>query len=202
MAVEGNSISSDFYTSLGSFDNHLMTVEPLASSGAVHGSAAATSSSWGTIIGRAGIVDAYWRDGANNILVVNETLNTVASGASVETITGQIEAYISGRLALHPWRIIFWLTTPYGGGPGYATFNATIDAVDAWVVANADRLGIERVVDPRIVPTFDHDGTSAAAFAAFASHWQETAPPYVHPLDPPKLAVAALIVAAMETMQA
>lgn len=202
VVVDGNSISANFYTTVGTFDNHLMTVEPLASSGATHASVAVSGASWADMIAtHAASVDALWVAGATNVLVLNETINSVYQGASAATIQGQITTYLSGRLAAHPWRVIYWLTVPYGGGAEYATFNATMASVDEWVTANADTLGIEVVIDPRTIPTFDHDGTSAAAFEAYADEWNEVAAPYVHPLDPPKLQLAALIVAAMAAMR-
>lgn len=201
VVVDGNSISANHYTAIGSFDNHLMTVEPLASSGATHASRAVSGASWADMLAtHAAQVDALWSDGATNVLVVNETINSVFQGASAATIQGQIETYLSGRLALHPWRIIYWLTIPYGGGAAYTAFNATMVAVDQWVTANAEALGIEAVVDPRVIPTFAHDGLSAAPFEARNDEWHENAPPFVHPLDAPKLELAALIVASMETM--
>lgn len=199
--VEGNSISDNYYTSYGSFDNHLMTVEPLASSGATHASTAATSSTWQTITDRGSSVDASWHAGATNILVVNETINSVNASMSPATIKGLITDYIAARRALHPWRVICWLTLPYGGAPEYAATNTNLLNVDAWQRENAFTLGIERVVNPRVLPVFNHDGLTAAPFEAYASSWHETAAPYTHPLDAPKLELAALIVAAMVTMR-
>lgn len=202
VVVDGNSIADNYYTAIGTFDNHLMTVEPLASSGATHSCYADSGHSWAQMTADAAAVDAAWVEGSTNILVIGETINSVYDGLTAAQVQADISAYLSGRLALHPWRVIYWLTLPYGGGPSYASFNATMNDVDAWSVANADTLGIELIVDPRTIPTFAHDGLLAAPFEVRNDEWQENSPPFVHPLDAPKLELAALIVAAMETMHA
>lgn len=198
--VEGNSISADHYTSYGTFDNHLMAIEPLASaSGAVHSCTAVTSSRWTHIIERLPTVQGKWRDGYTNILVLNEHINTLFNGQTVESIQGWVTSYLSDLLAGHPWRVIYWRTLPYGGG--YATMNANMTFLDDWMEENADELGIEIVINPRVIDAFNHDGTSSAPFYAYIDLWNENAVPFVHPLDPPKLELAALIVAAMADMQ-
>lgn len=204
VVVDGNSVFADFYTELGTFDNHLMTVEPLASSGATHAGVAVSGASWANLIAKAATtVDLAWDSTAhNNVLVITETINSLYAGASVATVKTQIQTYLDGRLALYPWRVIYVRTFPYGGGAGYAAMNANMTEIDDWVQANAETLGVEAVVDPRSLPIFDHDGTLAAPFEAYNAQWHENAPPFVHPLDAPKLELAALIVAAMETMHA
>lgn len=199
--VEGNSISANYYTSIGTFDNHLMTVDPLASAGALHSSTAVSGASWGEIAARAASVDAAWRTGYTNVLVINETINSIYDGTSVAVIKSQIEEYLTGRMAAHPWRIIYWLCLPYGGSSAHVAFNAAIDEIDSWVVANRAALGIEKIINPRVLPIFDHDGTTAAPFEAHNDQWQENAVPFIHPLDTPKLQVAELIVGAMTTMR-
>lgn len=202
VVVEGNSISADFYTSIGSFDNHLMTVEPLASSGATHASKAVSGSRWSSIISRGSQIDALWSPGRNNVLILNEHINSLFGGVSVATIQQQVTDYLDARLALNAWRVIYWRTLPYGGSGAYAAMNDNMVILDDWMEGNAAGLGIERVVDPRVIPAFDHDGKTAAPFEAYPEYWHETAVRYVHPLDVGKLQIAALIVAAMETMPA
>lgn len=47
-----------------------------------------------------------------------------------------------------------------------------------------------------------HDGTASGPFETYNDQWQENAVPFVHPRDVPKAGMAALVVAAMETMPA
>lgn len=203
LVVDGNSIFANFYTSVGAFDAHLMNIEPLASSNATHASVAVSGASWADLISKAAAtVDPLWGEGSTNVLVVGETINSLYDGASVATVKAQIEAYLDARLALHPWRVIYCRTVPYGGSGAWATFNANMVEIDDWVQANAATLGVEIVVDFRTMPVFDHDGTTSPPFEAYNDQWQENAVPFVHPLDIPKAGMAALVVAAMETMPA
>lgn len=200
--VEGNSISANFYTSIGSLDHHLMAVEPLASSGATHSCSAVSGSDWADIISRGATVDAAWDEGKTNILVLNEHINALYIGTSVATIQTQVTNYLAARLAAHPWRVVYWRTLPYGGSATYWTMNDNMVILDDWMAANASALGIEVVVDPRVAPAFAHDGKDAAPFLAYNDHWQENGPHWVHPNDLGKSKFVPLIVAAMATMPA
>ncbi len=201
LVVDGNSIFGPNYTSVGTFDMHMMSVGSLASSGATHAGVAVGGGSWADLISKAAAtVDPLWEADATNVLVVMETINSLADGTPVATIKAQIEAYLDGRLSLHPWRVIYCRTVPYGGSGAWATFNANMTEIDDWVQTNAASLGVDAVVDFRTMPVFDHDGTTSGPFETYNAQWQENAVPFVHPLDVPKAGMAAIVVAALEAL--
>lgn len=200
VVVDGNSIWDNYYTAFGKFDQHLMQYEPLKSSGASIYCGALSGASWANLTARAPYhVDAKWVEGRNNVLIVNETVNSIQGGGSAATVKAAITTYLSGRLALHPWRIIYSKCPPWGGSAAFAGQLAIRSEVNAWAEANATTLGIERVVDLSSIPQFDHDGLLPAPFQAFAADWQE-ATGWLHPKDAPKLLWAELLVATMNDM--
>lgn len=201
VVVDGNSIWDNYYTSFGKFDQHMLQFEPLKSSGATTYCSALSGAKWADLITRAPAqVDARWADGMENVLVVNETVNSLRSGGlSAEQVKAQIATYLSGRLALHQWRVIFCKCPPWGGG---ATYTAQLDArleVNGWVEANASALGIERVVGLSSIPQFNHDGKQPGPFQQYAADWQESSN-WLHPKDAPKLLWAKAIVNVMAEM--
>lgn len=203
VVVDGNSITTSSYSTVGTFDNHLMTVEPLKSSGATHAGYGAGGHTWRHMIdglsgnSAASQVDAAWVDGAENVLVLWEHTNSARGTASVSTIVADMEEYITGRTTLHPWHVIVINSTPQGGSSSWASTNAELAELDQWTRDNATRLGYE-VVEPRTLDVFNYSGNEPEPFLAVESWaWHEKGSGWIHPLDEPKLQVAELVVKAM-----
>lgn len=202
--VEGNSISSGLVTSPGSLTLYIKQTEPLASAPSVlYATTATGGAQWTDLIARGATVDASFVAGRNNLLILNEHINALyLDRNTVEQVQAQVTEYLAARLAANPWRVIYWRTVPYGGGPAFAKMNAEMTFLDDWMETNKNTLGIERVVDPRVIPAFDHDGTSPDPYIEYAAWWEETEYRWIHPENIGQIEIAKLIVAAMETMPA
>lgn len=201
IVVDGNSISDNYYTTIGTFDNHLMMYEPLLSSGATHSCHALSGHSWAQMLTHGAGVDADYVDGATNVLILWETINSLYDGLGVAQVLSDIATYTAARRAAHPdWLILHVETIPYGGSSTYAQMNADMFTIDATVRDNLATYGIDASVNLRTHPAFDHDGTTAAPFQAYASFWNETSVRYVHPTDDGKAVLAPIIATAVGTL--
>lgn len=201
VVVDGNSIWDNYYTSYGKFDKHLLQFDPMKSSGATVYCGALSGVTWAGLASRAPAhVDAKWAAGKTNVLIVNETVNSIqVGGRDAAGVKADIQAYLSGRLALHPWRVIFSKCPPWGGSAGYAAQLAIRSEVNDWSEANAASLGIEKVVDLSTIPQFNHDGLQPGPFQTYAADWNESYG-WLHPKDAPKLLWARRIVDVMSEM--
>lgn len=206
LVVDGNSISANYYTSIGTMDEHLILQDPLTWATVSHSCFAVSGDRWTEMVAEHGtLVDAAYdeTDGVTNVLVAWETTNQVtASTATVTTCLTKIAEYTTARRAAHDgWIILYVGTLPCGGGAAYADENNNLLTVDAAVEADPASYGLDAFVDLRVHPAFDHDGTTAAAFDAYPTFWEETedAEPryFLHPRDPGKAVIAPIIAAAI-----
>lgn len=213
LVVDGNSIMTDAYSSVGAFDDSLRQVEPLASTVDTSSSVAISGQTWTNMTANHADVDAAWVDGATNILYLGETRNQVVIDYGTNGITDQptlvarckaaIENYLTAVRAVHPgWCVIMGGTLPSGGADTtrYQVENAAFSEVDAWLAANVDALDLYAFVGFRNHAAFNHDGTAAAPFQAYPTFWHETADRWTHPLDPGKAIMAQNVNAAVTAL--
>lgn len=203
VVVDGNSMTTNLYGTIGTFDNHLMTVEPLKSSGATHVGLGTPGHRWDWMnqTADAAAVDNAWQPGAENVLVLWEHTNSINALSVADTI-GYIEAYLDARLAVHPWKIIMLSAPPRDGSSGWRQKNLNMLEVNQWCVDNAARFGMENI-DVRQLPVFNYLGDEPAPFLAVESWaWHEKGSGWLHPLDEPKLQVAELVVRVMQGLPA
>lgn len=202
LVVDGNSLSANFYTSIGTFDKHIIAQPALdaARATATTSCFAVSGHDWATMVSTHGpLVDAAWVDGATNVLVAWEGTNSEASAPSY--ISGFIGQYAADRRTVHPgWKILYVETIPRHGSPDepYSTYNQNLIGFDNLLRTDPTTLGYDVFVPVRDHPAFGHDGTDPAKFSAYASFWRESAAPnYTHLYDPGKAPIAANVAAAI-----
>lgn len=198
LVVDGNSISANFYTSIGTLDEHLMLVEPLASSDATHSCHAVSGASWADMLSHGAAVDADYDPERINVLYIMEDVNSLYDGRSFAQITADIQAYTSARRAAHPdWIIVHGQSVPFGGSAAWADENVIMAQLAAAIEADPGSYGIDATVSFRDRPEFDHDGSAPGPFQAYPAVWWETGPYWVHLTDYGKSLITPDIVAAI-----
>lgn len=204
--VDGNSI----YAPWGSkgMDQVIFEETPtIGTSGATRTNTAIAGQSWQDMIDNPADTDNAWVEGKTNVLLLSETHNTIASKNKTATENIQLaRQYIAARRAKHPWIILLVGTIPAGGNPDtltpggvitWGTANSRFTETDAYMAANYQDMGVHGYVDLRSIPMYNHDGSTIAAFTAYAANWTETAAPYVHPNNGGKIPMAQKIGAAL-----
>lgn len=199
LVVDGNSIMTSAYSTVGAFDDSLRLYEPLASAVDTSTAPAIGGQTWTDMTTNHADVDSAWAEGATNILYLGETRNQIVVDYGTNGITDQatlvarckaaIIDYLAAVRAVHPeWRVIIGGTLPSGGSniTRYQVENAAFEEVDDWVATNVDTLDLHAFIGFRNHPAFDHDGLAPEPFQAYPTFWQETSPRWTHPKDPGK----------------
>lgn len=186
IAVDGNSIYANYYTSHGAFSNHIMLEEPFASSGYSHSDTAISGQDWSDMTSTANDVDDRYIPGVTNVLVVAETTNEVYSrGKSFATCIADATAYLTRVRSVHPdWIILLCGSLPADdyGVADVAARNATMIAVDDYMAANYEAMGADGYVGFRDLPPFVGNGVTTP-YDEFADCWYD----HLHPADPGKV---------------
>jgi hypothetical protein len=88
------------------------------------------------------------------------------------------------------------------GGITWGEVDQRFAETDAYMAANYRDMGAHGFVGFRDIPMFNHDGSTVAAFTAYAADWRETATPYIHPDNEGKIPMAVKIGAALQALPA
>jgi hypothetical protein len=155
------------------------------------------------MIANPGDVDASFVVGKINYLLIWEITNNVflAKRTGMETVS-DLQTYINGRLALHPWRVILMTAAPRGEGAAspltLAQANAEMDIANNYVRQNYRAMGAVALVEARRAGgPFDFtDFTNAANFPS--SLWTDK----THPNSAGKAILAGYIADVLKRLPA
>lgn len=199
LVVDGNSISANHYTTIGTFDNHIAAVPALSPRVVSHSCFAVSGHKWSDMLGHVAGVSSAWVEGAVNILIAWETTNSCFNvTTTAEQVIADAKAYVAACLSAHPWTVVGVTALPRGGSAAYSVKNQMVVDVNGDMVANPGSYGFSTVVDVRAGhPEFDHDGNSSAAFASNSSLWVEGGVPYIHLTDAGKNLISPTIASAV-----
>lgn len=201
LVVDGNSIMTSAYSSVGAFDASLRLYAPLSTGVDTSISTAISGQTWEDMTADHADTDAAWVEGATNILFLGETRNQVVLDYDAGTTTTAglvalcktaITNYLAAVRAVRPgWKVIIGGTLPSGKDSAFTRFaieNAAFSEVDQWLRDNVDAFDLYAFVGYRNHVQFNHDGTATAPFAAYPTFWQENSGSsrYTHPRDPGK----------------
>lgn len=196
LVVDGNSISAYHYTSIGTFDNHIAAVPSLSPRLIGHACFAVSGHTWLSMYNHT--PESAWIDGATNILVAWEGVNSM--WASVEATEGNIASYATRRRSLKPWRMLYMSAQPVGGTTAYLDENLRLIQIDTDVCASPEAFGFDAAVNLRTTfpSEFGHDGSTAQPFQDHAELWVESTPgSYLHPQDAAKNLIAPVVASAV-----
>lgn len=212
LVVDGNSIMTSAYSSVGAFDASLRLYAPLSGVD-TSTSVAISGQRWENMTADHSDLDAAWVDGVTNLLILGETRNQIVidwnngintQAALVASCKAAIEAYLPAIRAVHPgWKIIMLGTLPSGGDSVYSRYaieNAAFSEVDAWLHTQVDTLDLYAMVSFRNHAAFDHDGTASQPFEDYQPLWFEGSPRYTHPRDAGKALMAQNVNAAVSDL--
>lgn len=132
--------------------------------------------------------DPYWVAGKTNVLIVWEGTNSILPGGGNRTpaqAASDMQAYLSARLALHPWLVVLINCLPRQASTESASFplNNNLNSYNSLLAANYKSWGAKVLVDVRQAgsPFAMTDYTDAAFTTAFGTGlWASSDTPHVH----------------------
>jgi hypothetical protein len=178
---DGNSLVAGTGATAGVSDypTQCAALAPISGSGATYINIGIGGQQWGGMTA-SNAANAQWQDGKINILVAQETTNTLGNvvGATVESVAILIKAYYASLRAVHPWLTVH-NTTPPMGWSATVTDQSTRDAknlmfrqLDALIMARPAEYGVDVVCDlQRAGSPFAFADYTPARWAATASLW-------------------------------
>lgn len=199
MTVDGNSISAGDVSDL---IPQLNALAPISGKFTIT-NRAVNGQSVQQMIAGAGDVDASFVVGKINYLIVFEVTNNIFNDGRTGLQTcADLETYIAGRLALHPWRVILMTALPRGDFLG-GTYTATtgevqLQAANSYIRQNWRAMRAVALVEARRPGgPFDFtDSTTAANFPS--SLWSDR----THPNSAGKAILAGYIADVLKRLPA
>ncbi|MGQ4553257.1 hypothetical protein ACUIAJ_03880 [Dermabacteraceae bacterium CCM 9519] len=184
--VDGNSISAG-HIAIATLADTLTEALGADSGGARIESVAVNGQTWADMLAKkddpGDLTETYRPAYTHHLIIANETTNSIRLGASVEQTKQDITAYFGYLAETYPAAVVLaWPALPAGHAdaatyPQEPGHNAAIVEINEWMRANLAALSIDAWVEVRAGhPQFDHDGSAAEKFQAFADGWQESPP--------------------------
>lgn len=194
IVIGGNSIPAGLGTrAMGcNWANMLAGSPPMSGSGATVFGAAIDGRSWAQLPQDSSIYDNAWIAGKINILVIQETTNSIQQSAiggnsttSPQVAVNDANNFLSARRAAHPWIIAIVSTIPrYDGTHTQADndlFNVNMLAADALMKNNLASVNADYFIDVRSGNSpWNFPDWTPASFAAAQAYYNETAG-WTHP---------------------